>query len=44
MLDEHAQAVLGLLSAAITSPRLVFDSKVDPPVEDVKATLCRSAR
>ena len=38
MLDEHAQAVLGLLSAAITSPRLVFDSKVDPPVEDVKAT------
>ncbi len=38
MLDLHAAAVLDLLNAAITSPRLVFDGKVDPPVQNLKAT------
>lgn len=37
-LDAHAQAVLDLLNAVITTPRLVFDGKVSPPVADVKAT------
>ena len=29
MIDEHAAAVLSLLTAAITTPRKVFDGKVD---------------
>lgn len=37
MIEAHAQAVLGLLTAAITSPRKVFLGKVDPPVTDLKA-------
>jgi hypothetical protein len=38
VIDIHAQAVLDLLTAAIASPRKVFDGQVDPPVADVKAT------
>jgi hypothetical protein len=29
MIDEHAAAMLALLTAAVTSPRKVFDGKVD---------------
>jgi hypothetical protein len=37
VIDEHAQAVLSLLNAAVTSPRKVFDGKV-PDNTDPRAT------
>ena len=37
MIEEHAQAVLTLLSAAVTTPRKVFDGKV-PDNTDPRAT------
>jgi len=33
VIDEHAAAVLALLNAAITSPRKVFDGKVDANID-----------